>query len=391
MRRPPAYGRRTSACAPGGSGPPLDQSARRRPRSERAVGDLVGGDGDAFARPDRRTTTPTRRRRRRRAAPRSSPSATPGVKMCDVAVGSVARSVASSTTSVTGARSIVDRRRSPSGRAACAVVGHRRRGSAASAVDVGAEQRRGRCARSIATTRAGAPSTVNSRAVALDGVAGGERRGRRRRRRRRRGAFGCRALVARLRRRRLDVRPRRRRRRRRRAQRRRAATERRQRRDGERGVGAEQAGDALGDPAGGREVEELVGAVGVAAGHEHAGDRRTGRRGTSLAEHAHERDRAALAERPRRLAERRRRHLVERRGEPRRERRGVPARRRLGRASKRTVAPDGGSAVSARSSAASGASVVARRRQADAQRRASSTGAARCRPGSVGGNPSAPT
>ena len=31
-------------------------------------------------------------------------------------------------------------------------------------------------------------------------------------------------------------------------------------------MGGEEAGDALGDPAGGREVEELVGAVGVAAG-----------------------------------------------------------------------------------------------------------------------------
>ena len=38
------------------------------------------------------------------------------------------------------------------------------------------------------------------------------------------------------------------------------------------GVGAEQAGDALGDPAGRRQVEELVGAVGVAAGDEGAGD-----------------------------------------------------------------------------------------------------------------------
>ncbi len=94
------------------------------------------------------------------------------------------------------------------------------------------------------------------------------------------------------------------------------------------GVGGEEAGDALGDPAGGREVEELVGAVGVAAGHEHAGDDELGRR-EHRSEHAHERDRAALADRPGRLAEGGRRHLVERRRQPWRERGGVPPRRRL--------------------------------------------------------------
>ena len=80
---------------------------------------------------------------------------------------------------------------------------------------------------------------------------------------------------------------------------------------GERGVGAEQAGDAFGDPAGRRQVEELVRSVGVAAGYECTGDDELGGR-EAVAEHAHEGDRAALAERTGGLAERRRRRLVER-------------------------------------------------------------------------------
>ena len=63
---------------------------------------------------------------------------------------------------------------------------------------------------------------------------------------------------------------------------------------------------ASGEPAGGREVEVLVGAVGVGVGAEHAGDHELGV-GEPFAEHAHERDRAALAEQPGRLPERRRR------------------------------------------------------------------------------------
>ena len=109
------------------------------------------------------------------------------------------------------------------------------------------------------------------------------------------------------------------------------------------GVGVEHVGDGAGDTGGARHVQELVGAVGVAARAEHAGDQEL-RLGEPLAEHRHERDRAALADGARRLAERRLRRR-------RRRRRGATA-RTAARSSpapmsstvdRRRAAPDGGS------------------------------------------------
>src|SRR5256885_2350146 len=61
------------------------------------------------------------------------------------------------------------------------------------------------------------------------------------------------------------------------------------------GVGVEQVGDGFGDLLGGGDVEELVGAGGVAPGGEDAGDDELGL-GQRPAQHPHERDRAALAD-----------------------------------------------------------------------------------------------
>ena len=94
------------------------------------------------------------------------------------------------------------------------------------------------------------------------------------------------------------------------------------------GVGVEDVRRRGGDPAGRRQVQELVGAVRVRFGPEHARDDELGV-GEPAAEHAHERDRAALAQRPWRLAERRPRGAVERPGQPGRLGRRVPS--RLGR------------------------------------------------------------
>src|SRR5689334_15629014 len=67
-------------------------------------------------------------------------------------------------------------------------------------------------------------------------------------------------------------------------------------------VGCEYVGDAEGEFARGRDVEELVRAVRVRARAEDAGDAELGLR-ELLAEHVHERDRAALAHVHCRLAE----------------------------------------------------------------------------------------
>src|SRR5690606_8990497 len=89
------------------------------------------------------------------------------------------------------------------------------------------------------------------------------------------------------------------------------------------GVRVEQVRDGGRDLAGGRQVEELVRPVGVRAGTEHAGDHELGV-GEAAAEHPHERDRAALAERAVRPPERRGGCRVERVVQPVRLRRGVP-------------------------------------------------------------------
>ena len=68
-----------------------------------------------------------------------------------------------------------------------------------------------------------------------------------------------------------------------------------------------------------------LGPCALLSGSEHARDDEL-RVGEALAEHAHERDRPALAEGPRRGAEGRLRGSIQRRVEPGRERRGVPAR-----------------------------------------------------------------
>ncbi len=92
-------------------------------------------------------------------------------------------------------------------------------------------------------------------------------------------------------------------------------------------------------------VEELVRAVRVRPRPEHAGDAEL-RLGELLAEHGHERDRAALAHAHRGLAEEAARGLVERLLEPRRQRRarpspGSPSSCRTGRA-RRTADPSAG-------------------------------------------------
>ena len=79
-----------------------------------------------------------------------------------------------------------------------------------------------------------------------------------------------------------------------------------------------------GDAFAGRDVEEFVGAVGVGVRAQHAGDDEL-RVGELLAQHAHERDRAALAHHRRRRAEGRLRGLLDGRLQPGRQRRRVPA------------------------------------------------------------------
>src|SRR5438552_9601839 len=90
------------------------------------------------------------------------------------------------------------------------------------------------------------------------------------------------------------------------------------------GVVPDHLGDARRDPRAGRQVEELVGPVGVGARAHRAGDKELGLR-EALAEHAHERDRAAEAREHRRLAEVRDRCAVDRLEQLRIRRRRVPA------------------------------------------------------------------